>query len=348
MAAERASYASPPVAAGGTVTLVRGRDVLHVRRRAATSTPGGTQGLFVLDARLLSGFTLLVNGVAPEPLAAAGRSTRTGPPSSPASATGLVVERHRHVGDGLRDEIVVRNVGGEAAYVEVERARRRRLRLAGPRPQRPRRRPPTSPPRSTATTLVFAQRRGRARRARRGRRRRPPSVGRRRRPDRRSRRSCRAGGAWRLAVEVVAARRRRRARARTARATGRPSGWRRWRRGLPQVHTDHAGLAAVVARCADDLGALRVFDPEVPERAVVAAGVPWAMALHGRDALLTAWMALLVDPDLAIGVLETLARLQGSDDDPRTEEEPGRILHQLPFGGGPADATAPSTPRRCS
>ena len=103
------------------------------------------------------------------------------------------------------------------------------------------------------------------------------------------------------------------------------------------MRTDHAGLAAVVARCADDLGALRVFDPEVPERAVVAAGVPWAMALHGRDSLLTAWLALLVDPDLAIGVLETLARLQGAEDDPRTEEEPGRILRHLSFGGGPAD-----------
>ena len=117
--------------------------------------------------------------------------------------------------------------------------------------------------------------------------------------------------------------------------------------GLPQVRTDHPGLAAVVARCADDLGALRVFDPEVPERAVPAAGVPWGMAPHGRDALLTAWMALLVDPDLAIGVLETLARYQGQVDDPRTEEEPGRIIRKLAFGGGPP-SSAPSTPRRCS
>jgi glycogen debranching enzyme len=57
------------------------------------------------------------------------------------------------------------------------------------------------------------------------------------------------------------------------------------------------------------------------------------MSLFGRDSLLTAWMALLVDPDLALGVLETLARFQGSDVDPRTEEEPGRILHEMRFGG---------------
>ena len=88
----------------------------------------------------------------------------------------------------------------------------------------------------------------------------------------------------------------------------------------------------MLARSAEDLGALRVFDPEVPERAVIAAGAPWSMSLFGRDALLTSWMALLVDPELALGVLETLARFQGSDVDPRTEEEPGRILHELRFG----------------
>jgi glycogen debranching enzyme len=117
----------------------------------------------------------------------------------------------------------------------------------------------------------------------------------------------------------------------------------RWRRGLPQLTTDHPGLTSAIARCADDLGALRVFDPLVPERAVVAAGVPWGMALHGRDALVTGWMALLVDPELAIGVLETLARHQGEADNPRSEEEPGRILRTLPFGGGGATFGAVDT-----
>jgi glycogen debranching enzyme len=43
-------------------------------------------------------------------------------------------------------------------------------------------------------------------------------------------------------------------------------------------------------------------------------------------------MALLVDPDLALGTLQTLARFQGTKVDPRTEEEPGRILHEMRFG----------------
>jgi glycogen debranching enzyme len=106
----------------------------------------------------------------------------------------------------------------------------------------------------------------------------------------------------------------------------------KWRREIPIVTTEHEGLRRVVARSAEDLGALRIFDPDYPERTVVAAGAPWFMTLFGRDSLLTSWMALLVDPDLALGVLQTLARFQGKEVDPRNEEEPGRILHEMRFG----------------
>ena len=56
------------------------------------------------------------------------------------------------------------------------------------------------------------------------------------------------------------------------------------------------------------------------------------MTLFGRDSLLTAWMALLVDPELALGTLQTLARFQGREVQPYNEEEPGRILHEMRFG----------------
>jgi glycogen debranching enzyme len=106
----------------------------------------------------------------------------------------------------------------------------------------------------------------------------------------------------------------------------------KWRRSVPMLDTDHDGLRTMVARSSEDLGALRIFDPDFPERTVVAAGAPWFMTLFGRDSLITSWMALLVDPDLALGVLQTLARFQGSETNPRTEEEPGRILHEMRFG----------------
>ena len=109
----------------------------------------------------------------------------------------------------------------------------------------------------------------------------------------------------------------------------------KWRRQVPQIETDHDGLRTVIASSAEDLGALRIFDPDYPERVVLAAGAPWFMTVFGRDSLITSWMALLVDPDLALGVLQTLARFQGKSIDPRSEEQPGRILHEMRFGDAP-------------
>ena len=125
-----------------------------------------------------------------------------------------------------------------------------------------------------------------------------------------------------------------------------------WRRQVPQVETDHAGLREVVQRSSEDLGALRIFDPDHPERVVVAAGAPWFMTVFGRDSILTAWMALLVDPELALGVLQTLARFQGRMSTPDTTSSPvgscmrcaSARLPSLSLGGGSiyygtADAT---------
>ncbi|MFZ4515494.1 MAG: glycogen debranching N-terminal domain-containing protein [Acidimicrobiia bacterium] len=105
-----------------------------------------------------------------------------------------------------------------------------------------------------------------------------------------------------------------------------------WRRQLPVTSTDNPAFQALLSQSAEDLAGLRIFDPEHPDRVVVAAGAPWYMTLFGRDSLLTSWMAMLVDSDLALGTLQTLERYQGKDVDPITEEQPGRILHEMRFG----------------
>ncbi|NYH55068.1 glycogen debranching enzyme [Nocardiopsis arvandica] len=102
-----------------------------------------------------------------------------------------------------------------------------------------------------------------------------------------------------------------------------------WSSSSPRVTTDNEPLQAVLSRSQQDLGALRVFDPRHPDRAVVAAGAPWFMALFGRDSLLTSFMALPIDQSLALGTLQTLADYQGAEEDPSTEEQPGRILHEV-------------------
>ena len=100
------------------------------------------------------------------------------------------------------------------------------------------------------------------------------------------------------------------------------------------VETDVPGLEVAARRAMEDLGALRLVDPARPADRVVAAGAPWFMTLFGRDSILTAWMSLLVDPDLGLATARTLARLQGTREVPETEEEPGRIVHELRYGPG--------------
>jgi len=105
-----------------------------------------------------------------------------------------------------------------------------------------------------------------------------------------------------------------------------------WHSHIPVASLEDDAIENVIERSQKDIGSLRIFDPEHPERAVVAAGAPWFMALFGRDSLLTSMMALPVDPSLALGTLQTLASLQGKKVDPLTEEQPGRILHEVRLG----------------
>jgi glycogen debranching enzyme len=50
--------------------------------------------------------------------------------------------------------------------------------------------------------------------------------------------------------------------------------------------------------------------------------------LFGRDSLITALQVLPARPEIAEATLRTLAALQGSRDDPETDEQPGKILHE--------------------
>ena len=78
-----------------------------------------------------------------------------------------------------------------------------------------------------------------------------------------------------------------------------------------------------------DLHALGLPDGE---RRLLSAGIPWYAAPFGRDSLITAYQALPFAPGLARDSLAFLAAHQGRKVDETTEEEPGRILHELRVG----------------
>jgi glycogen debranching enzyme len=59
------------------------------------------------------------------------------------------------------------------------------------------------------------------------------------------------------------------------------------------------------------------------------AGVPWYSTVFGRDALFVGRQTLWLMPELTRGILRYLAAYQADHDDPETDAQPGKILHEV-------------------
>jgi glycogen debranching enzyme len=95
-----------------------------------------------------------------------------------------------------------------------------------------------------------------------------------------------------------------------------------------ELECDHDVLERAYRRASLDLASLRIDADEVADGYAIAAGIPWFLALFGRDSLITSFQTLLHDPSLARGTLRTLAARQGRKLNPISGEEPGKILHE--------------------
>ncbi|HKD76419.1 MAG TPA: amylo-alpha-1,6-glucosidase, partial [Ktedonobacterales bacterium] len=100
-------------------------------------------------------------------------------------------------------------------------------------------------------------------------------------------------------------------------------------RDRPAIHTDNVFFDRLLKRSIYDLGMVSTL---TPHGFFPYAGVPWYACPFGRDGLITSIEFMPWFPEVARGTLAFLAEHQGTKEDPFTEEEPGKILHEYRRG----------------
>jgi glycogen debranching enzyme len=102
-----------------------------------------------------------------------------------------------------------------------------------------------------------------------------------------------------------------------------------WLQGWAKVSSDSTLLNHLLDRSLRDL---RMLSIRLHGENYFAAGVPWFVALFGRDSIITALQTLAFNQRLAADTLRLLARFQGREVNEWREEQPGKILHELRIG----------------
>ncbi len=144
--------------------------------------------------------------------------------------------------------------------------------------------------------------------------------------------SVEPGASWSTTVTVTVHDGTMAAPVRSARGSAEPSGLEAWLEAAPVVETDWPELSRLYRRSVHDLAALRFSPDGAPGSALPAAGLPWFMALFGRDSLITSFQTLPFTPELARTTLLALGARQAHQWDDFRDAEPGKILHELRHG----------------
>ncbi len=106
-----------------------------------------------------------------------------------------------------------------------------------------------------------------------------------------------------------------------------------WLRKVMKIHTSNEEFYRLYRQSLEDMAALRLPMNGTDHMAFLpAAGLPWFVAPFGRDSLIVSIQNLLIYPEFARGALDILGSLQSTVDDPHRDAEPGKILHEMRYG----------------
>jgi glycogen debranching enzyme len=106
-----------------------------------------------------------------------------------------------------------------------------------------------------------------------------------------------------------------------------------WQQSVLGLRTHNRRLSSRFQQAVDDMAALRL-PAEGGDRLefLPAAGVPWFVALFGRDSLIASLQSAVVFPGFARATLDALGPLQARERDDYRDAEPGKIMHELRLG----------------
>jgi glycogen debranching enzyme len=118
-----------------------------------------------------------------------------------------------------------------------------------------------------------------------------------------------------------------------------------WREGVVDIRTSNEEFYRLFRQAVDDMAALRLpIESTDGLQFVPAAGVPWFVALFGRDSLTASLQNALVYPEFACATLDSLGSLQATERDDYRDAEPGKIMHEMRHGELAHFKLVPHTP----
>ncbi|MEH2032820.1 MAG: glycogen debranching N-terminal domain-containing protein [Nostoc sp.] len=97
-----------------------------------------------------------------------------------------------------------------------------------------------------------------------------------------------------------------------------------------KLRSSNAEIAEYYQQAIADMGALRIeVDDNGHQFWMPAAGIPWFIAVFGRDSIIASLQAIAVYHEFARGTLLKLAQLQATELDDWHDAQPGKMLHEM-------------------